>query len=457
MKGLRGRFGIGWWQAVFLALILAGLPLAYSCAEQGDGLRKIREAGEIRVFTRNNAHCYYNYRDKPMGFEYELAKAFSEYLGVRLTVVTPDWDDLIPKLEEGAGDFIAASMTITEQREERVDFSGGYLEVQQQVVVHKNNRNMDSVEDLEGRTIHVRSGTSYLQRLEEIQKQGLDFEIVQHKDLPTEELIRMVAKGEIDLTVADSNIAMLNRRYFPDVRIAFPLEEAQYLGWAVRPGEGALLKEMNRFFEKIREDGTFAKIYEKYYANVEIFDYVDLRKYHRRIRTRLPEFAETIKEAAAKNGFDWRLIAAVVYQESHFDPHAVSHTGVRGLMQITLTTAQEMGIDNRLDAKQSIFGGVAYLRKLYERYEQASNPDRLLISLASYNVGSGHVRDAQSLAEEMGLDPNSWAALEEALPLLRYPQYYKKTRHGYCRGTEPVRYVRRILTYYDILKREAIT
>jgi membrane-bound lytic murein transglycosylase F len=147
----------------------------------------------------------------------------------------------------------------------------------------------------------------------------------------------------------------------------------------------------------------------------------------------------------------------MVYQESHFNPRARSFTGVRGMMQLTLDTAKDMGIENRLDPKQSITGGVKYLKRLYERHDDAKDPDRVLITLASYNVGRGHIVDAQKIAKENNLDPNSWHSLQEILPLLRYRKYYKKTKNGYCRGTEPVRYVNRIMTYYEILKREAIS
>ena len=221
-------------------------------------------------------------------------------------------------------------------------------------------------------------------------------------------------------------------------------------GWGIK-------NIINEFFKKIKDDGTFAKIYKKYYSNVEIFDYVDLKKYHRRLKTRLPKYKETIKRVAEKHGFDWRLIAATIYQESHFNPRAKSFTGVRGMMQLTLDTAKDMGIENRLDPEQSITGGVKYLKRLYERYDDVEDPDRVLITLASYNVGHGHIVDAQKIAKEKNLDPNSWNSLQEVLPLLRYRKYYKKTKNGYCRGTEPVRYVNRIMNYYEILKREAIS
>jgi membrane-bound lytic murein transglycosylase F len=444
------------WKNLLLILILLSLPILFSCAKK-NALERIKESGKITVITRNNAHCYYTYRDNPMGFEYDLAKAFSDYLGVSLNVITSHWEKLFDVLNGGGGDFIAASLTITPSREKLIDFSDEYLAIQQQAVIHTSNYKTRKIEDLKGKTIHVRRGTSYEERLNELKGEGLDITIQLHEDTPTEELIRMVAEKEIEVTIADSNVAFLNRRYYPDVKIAFPIEEQQSLAWAVKKRETGLQKAINEFLKKIKEDGTFAKIYEEYYANVEIFDYVDLKKYHRRLKTRFPKYKEIIKRAAEKYGFDWRLIAAMVYQESHFNPRAKSFTGVRGMMQLTLETAKEIGIKNRLDPEQSIKGGVKYLKELYERYDGAKDPDRVLITLASYNVGHGHILDAQKIAKERNLDPNSWSSLEVILPLLRYRKYYKKTKNGYCRGTEPVRYVNRILTYYDILKREAIS
>jgi membrane-bound lytic murein transglycosylase F len=444
------------WRDALLIFMISSISLLSSCAKKS-ALERIRKAGQITVVTRNNAHCYYIYRDEPMGFEYDLAKAFSEYLGVRLKVITPHWERLFDIVNRGDGDLVAASVTITPSRIELVDFSDEYLTIQQQAIVHKGNYEIQRLEDLAGKTIHVRRATSYEERLHELKGEGLDLSIEPHVDFPTEELIRMVAEKEIEVTIADSHIALLNRRYYPDVEIAFPIEEPQSLGWAVKKGEVSLLNEINLFFKKIKKDGTFAKIYEKYFANVEIFDYVDLKKYHQRLDTRLPRYKDVIKKTAQRYGFDWRLIAAAVYQESHFNPRAVSYTGVRGMMQLTLKTASDMGITNRLDPTQSIMGGVKYLRRLYDRYKDVKEPDRLLIALASYNVGHGHILDAQEIARQRDLDPHSWSSLEQILPLLRYPKYYKKTKNGYCRGTEAVRYVNRILTYYDILKREAIS
>jgi membrane-bound lytic murein transglycosylase F len=439
---------------LFLLLLVGALLCA--CSENR-AMDRIKKSGTITVITRNNAHCYYTYRDQEMGFEFELAKAFADYLGVGIEVkVCESWGELLPSLDQETGDFVAASMTITPSRRELADFSNEYLSVQQMVITHKDNLEINSVDDLAGKTIRVRAKTSYEERLKKLKKNRLDITTQFHHNVSTEEIIEDVAQGRTDVTIADSNVALLNRRYYPDIRIAFPIGEPQSLGWAVKKGEGALLDKINTFFDKIKQNGTFDDIYKRYYAYVEKFDHLDIKKFQQRIKQRLPKYEHIIKKASERYGFDWRLVAALIYQESQFNPRARSFTGVRGLMQLTLPTAQDMGIENRLDPEQSIMGGVRYLRKLHGLYDKAQGRDRLLIALAAYNVGKGHVQDARRLASKMKLDPNKWSSLEQALPLLSNSRYYKKTRYGYCRGSEPVFHVQSILTYYDILKREAV-
>jgi membrane-bound lytic murein transglycosylase F len=422
-----------------------------------DGLRRIEEKARITLITKNNGHCFYTYGGESMGFEHDLAKAFADHLGVNLRVRTPRAREMVEALNMGEGDFIAANMTVTPSRKEHVDFSDEYLSVQQRVVLHRNNYTVRRLEDLNGKTIHVRKGTPYEERLYELRDQGIDFTLRRHYDTPVEELIRRVATKRIEITIADSNIALLNRRYYPDIRIGCPVEDPQSVAWAVRKGERALLAEINSFFDVIRANGTFQRIYETYYRNVEIFDRFDVKKFHERIRTRLPKYEAIIRRAADKYGFDWRLIAAVVYQESHFDPNARSHRGAKGLMQLTKTTAEEMSVTDRLDPEQSIMGGVKYLNKLYGRYKTAEGSDRLLITLASYNVGPRQISNAQSIAQRKGLNPYEWSSLEEALPLLCRERYVRRGKLGDCRGNEPVRYVNRILLYFDILRKQGVT
>lgn len=447
-----------WYQNMLLLAVfaLAFVLFYFILSPHDDSMQRIKKDRKLKVIMVNNANVYYSYRGQSMGFEYDLVKKFADYLGVGLEILTPGWDKMFEVLNDGEGDLIAAGLTITEPRKKIVDFSDGYLDIQQQAIVHKKNKNIKKISDMNGERIHIRSGTSYQQRLQELQGEGLDIDLVLHRVVPTEELIRQVAEEEIEITIADSNIALLNRRYYPDIRMSFPLEEQQSLGWAVRRGDKKLLKKVNNFFDEIKHNGTFGNIYERYYRNVTIFDYVDLKKFHKRLETRLPKYEFIIKREAKKHGFDWRMIAAVVYQESHFNPMARSYTGVRGLMQVTQRTAKEMGIKNRLDPAQSVKAGVIYLAKLYNRFGEIENPDeRLLFALASYNIGYGHVRDAQRICRKKVWNPHKWVSLKKALPLLRFQKYYKNTRYGYARGTEPVRYIGRILTYYDIIKRKA--
>ena len=445
---------------VVLTVLIGCLTLAATVAAwfvlrpRHTQLDAVRDAGTITMITQNSQHAYYLDRGEPAGFEYELAAAFARFLGVDLSVTTPPWSEMVPALLAAQGDFIAAAFTNIEPRRRHVAFSEPYMIVRQHLIVHASDHGVRRMADMFGMTVHVREGTSYERRLRELKAGGLQIDVIVHPDRPTEDLIRAVANREIQATVADTHVARLNRRYYPDVRMAFAISGPQPLAWAVPRDAEKLAEEMNRFLRVVKEDGRFDRIYDRYYGNTEVFDYVDIKVFHERIRTRLPEFEELIRREARKHGFDWRLIAALAYQESHYHPLATSHAGARGLMQLTRVTAREMGVRDRYDPTQSIRAGVEYLATMYERFDAAaSDRDRLLLAMASYNVGYGHVLDARAIAREMGLDPGRWSSLEEALPLLSRPEYYRHAAHGYARGTEPVRYINRILTYYDILRR----
>lgn len=422
-----------------------------------DTLHKIVKAGKITVITRNTAHCYYTYRDEPMGFEYELAKEFADYLGVKLDVlITEDWEEMIPILMDGTGAFIAAGMTITPKRQKQTAFSDGYMDIQQHIISRRNGAKIEKPADLSGKTIHVRKATSYQERLEELQQQGIDFTINLHPDLPTEELIQQVAKGDIDLTVADSNVALLIRRHYPGAIMAGAISDQQQLGWAVHPEAVRLKEKINSFFKIIKKNGRYNEIYNKYYGDVANFDYVDLSIFHRRIKTRLSRYSPFIKAAAKKHDFDWRLISAQIYQESHLNPYAKSSAGAKGLMQLLSSTAKSLGVNDIYDPVENINAGVQHLKNLYDLFDSTDGHNRMLISLAAYNIGQGHIRDARDLAIKMNLDPDSWESLSKTLPLLSLRKYYKNSKYGYCRGTEPVLYIKQIMLYYDILKQRGI-
>jgi len=418
-------------------------------------LSRIQKSGVITIITQNSPHSYYKYKGKALGFEYELAQSFAKSFGVKLQLkFASTWKNMLNNT--GKTHFITANLCPSISRSKDVDFSHSYLTVKQNIIFHKNNTNIQKISDLAGKTIHVPEGTAYEDRLKELQLEGLKFNIKTYKNVSTEELIRKVAQKEIEVTVANSHIAYLNRRYYPDAQIGFSIKENQPLAWAVPKREKDLLTQINLFFKTIKENGTLDKIFERYYADIKTFDYVDIKKYHHRLKTRLPKYESIIKTTSKEHNFDWRLIAAQIYQESHFNPKARSFSGVRGIMQVTLITAKQMGVKNRLDPYQSITAGVKYLRTLYKSYDKSTGQDRILISLAAYNVGPGHILDAQKIARRMNLDPYKWSSLKKTLPLLSDPQYYRQSAYGYCRGFEPVDYVQRIMTYYDILKQKTL-
>jgi membrane-bound lytic murein transglycosylase F len=447
-------------QLVIVVLWLTGITyIVYPIVSDYEfvTLHKVIKSGRITVITRNTPHCYYLYRDEPMGFEYELAREFADYLGVELKIqIAESWEGMIPLLKDGTGGFIAAGMAITPKRRKQVAFSEGYMDIQQQLITNRKSAKIKKLEDLSGKTIHVRRATAYQERLEELQKKGYNFSIRLYNDLPTEELIQQVANGEIGFTVADSNIALLNRRHYPSAIMARPISDLQRLGWAVHPKSRQLKDKINSFFAAIKQNGKFNEIYNKYYGDIEDFDFVDLRAFHRSIKNDLSRYSPFIKAAAKKHGFDWRLIAAQIYQESHLNPLAKSQAGARGLMQLLPSTARSLDVKDIQNPVENINAGVEHLKNLYERFDKAQDSDRLQISLAAYNAGHGHIEDARNLAVKMKLDPNLWESLEKTLPLLRYRKYYKNAKYGYCRGTEPVLYIKQIMIYYDILKRQGI-
>jgi membrane-bound lytic murein transglycosylase F len=302
-------------------------------------------------------------------------------------------------------------------------------------------------------SIEVTADSSYAERLAELddELQGL---VWQEKDLTTEQILERVWQRKVDCAVADSNIVSLNRRYLPELVVAFPVTETQDLAWVLPPEADSLKQSMQEWFSQV-DDSLSEKLYGRYYAHVQIFDYVDIARFKRRIHDRLPSYKDIFQEAGQRHDMDWKLLAAMAYQESHWEPHARSPTGVRGIMMLTQRTARELGVQNRLDPSQSILGGAKYIANLKGRVpEEVPEPDRTWIALAAYNVGMGHIFDARRLARQLGKDPDAWVEFKQVLPLLAQPEYYQNLRYGYARGREPVRYVSRIRNYYDMLRNE---
>ena len=270
---------------LYFSVIALLIILAYRGTDHS--LDKIEKRGYVTLITTNGPTTYYLYREEEMGFEYDLARAFADYLGVELKVLVAEWDEMILLLRRGKGDFVGAGLTTTDESKRIIEFSEPHFTVHHNIIIHKNDREITDLKDLDGEVIHIRHRSSCEESLKELVEQGYDLEIKLHDNVPTEELISLIASRKIRVTVADSNIALLSRRYHPDIRIPFTLDKKKYLGWTVRKGNRKLLSAINRFLDEIEENGIYAKIYEKYYSDIEIFDYFDIKKFHRRIQTTL--------------------------------------------------------------------------------------------------------------------------------------------------------------------------
>nr|WP_285903230.1 membrane-bound lytic murein transglycosylase MltF [Alkalimarinus sediminis] len=419
-------------------------------------INSILKRGTLRVATRNAPTTYYHGPLGPKGFEYDLVKDFADYLGVDLEIVLYDnIADILAAVNSEDVDLAAAGITQTRERQQSYLFGPSYQDIKQQVICNRKNGAPKSIADLVNRDIHVISQSSYVERLKELAKETPELSWTEHHSVSTEELIHDVADGHIECVVSDSNIVKLNQRYFPNIKTGVAITETQPLAWVLSQQSATLKQVINDWFTQYRELGLLASLKQHYYQYVPIFDYVDIRAFHRRIDARLPKYKPYFEQAADKHQLDWLLLAAQSYQESHWNPKAKSPTGVRGMMMLTLPTARQVGVKSRLDAKQSIDGGAKYMSSLIGRLpKDIPEHSRIWFGLAAYNVGMGHLYDARNLASKLGKDPNSWHDMQEVLPLLANKKYYTRLRYGYARGYEPVEYVKRVRHYRDILDKK---
>ncbi len=417
-------------------------------------LGEIRKRKVLRVLTRNSGATAYLYRGKQIGFEFELARRFARTLGCRLQlVIPPEHSDLIPWLLEGRGDLIAASLTVTPERSALVAFTAPYMMVDQTVVVRAEEKEIAALENLTGREIAVRASSSYFETLERLAGGGaVPFTIgLAPEYLETEDLIAAVADGRYDATVADSHILGIELAWREDVRGAFVLGEPQEIAWAVRRENPDLLLAADEYLETHAGGSQFFNVLRKKY-------FTDQRRISRRVRGRpersgqISPYDDLFRKYGEEVEIDWRLLAAQAYQESRFDPKARSWAGAVGLMQIMPRTARELGIRGDMrDPEAGIRAGALYMKRLADRYNpKLPLAERLRFALGAYNVGPGHILDARRVARREGLDPDVWFGnVERALPLLSRQQYARRARYGYCRCTEPVRYVREIHERYN--------
>lgn len=446
-------------------LLLWAILMSVSCSQSDNPdqhptrtLEEIKASGKLVVLTRNAPTTRYIGRDaQPTGPEHDMVMAFASDLDVEVEFITKkSIQDIIVALENGEADFAAAGLTVTSDRSRKFLFGPGYQDVTQQAVCRRDQVQPESIDELVGLDIVVIAGSSYARRLDELKQTYTDLTWKETNDASTEELLYSVWKNDIDCTIADSNIVDLNRRYFPELIAPLNINRSESVAWMLPSGRKDLQRSMTKWFEQYEQSGRLAALQDQYYGFFEVFDYVDIRKLISRIDKRFPAFQQYFKEAAEQYDIPYLLLAAQAYQESHWRPNAKSPTGVRGIMMLTQNTAKAMGVSNRLDPKQSIFGGAKYLSKLKtERFsDEVQEPDLTWLALAAYNVGRAHLHDAQSLARKLGLDPHQWSDIKQVLPLLSEKRYYKDLKYGYARGTEPVRYVQRIREYQHVIANE---
>ena len=450
-------------RSVVCSSFLLVLMLTPACQPKLTALEKVQQMGVLTVVTRNSPALYYHDSGnlEASGFEYELAKQFADEIGVALAIGEQQTlGGVLSAVKDKRAQLAAAGLSITRERNKDFHFTTPYQQITQRLVYRSgtgyNHSNAPrNIADLVGKRIVVMAHSSHAERLTILKKSHPALEWVAKDNIDSEELIRLVFENEYDFTIVDSNEFAVHQALMPELTAAFDIGEPESVAWAFdRTEDDSLYLAADDFLANINTDGRLEALKERFFGHINReFNYVGARRLLRHIDKRLPEFEEYFKEAAVREGLDWRLLAAVSYQESLWDPKAKSPTGVRGLMMLTLKTAKDLNIANRSDPKQSIEGGAAYLKQILKRMpKDIIEPHRTWMALASYNAGYGHLRDARKITEIQGDDENSWFDVKERLPLLQQPEYYKYTRYGYARGGRqaPI-YVENIRRYYDVL------
>ncbi|MDJ0927800.1 MAG: membrane-bound lytic murein transglycosylase MltF [Gammaproteobacteria bacterium] len=439
-------------RAFLVACVTAALT---TCSQPPSLLDEILTTGALRVVTTVSPTTYYLGPNGPLGPEYELIRGFADYLGVELQMASLDrFADVLPSVVNGRAHVAAAGLTVTDERARRVVFGPRYQQVNQSLVYKFGHGKPREVTDLVGRRVEVGVGTSYVERLSRLQEREPRVVFTEHPRADEAELLLAVADGTIDYTVADSNVIAIYRNLAPEIRRGFDVATGDTLAWALpQRYDPTLQHAVERYFEEIRTNGQLNRIMDRYYGHTKRFDYVGTRRFMRDARNKLPRYRELFENAAANIDTDWRLLAAIGYQESHWDPEAVSPTGVKGIMMLTKLTASVIGVDDRVDPAQSIVGGAYYLDRLKRRLPaDIKDPDRTWFALAAYNIGYEHVRDARKLTREEGLDDTLWVHVRDNLNKLAQRRWYERTKNGFAPGWDAVRYVENVRNYYDILR-----
>jgi membrane-bound lytic murein transglycosylase F len=443
---------VGWTK---VGLAASAVVLLNTCSPLPSLIDQVKTLGELRVATRSGPLSYYIGSDgTPQGPEYELARRFADELGVRLTI-TPmhSYEDIYQALRAGRAHLAAAGLKVPQRSIDGVEFGPTYQRVREHLIYRRGATRPGSLAEIGDADLEIAAGSSHAKALSAARDGLPDLVWVEDATTNTQALLEGVADGNIDYTIADSTEFAFAHDAHPDLRIAFDFPGSQSLAWAASDRYPEFRQHMGAYFARLNTSGELATVVSRYYGRSDDAEFAEAPTFMRHLQSRLPLYKKWFEEAAEQSSQDWRLLAAIGYQESKWNPAAASGSGARGMMQLTTQSAVAMKVADTADARQNILGGARYFHQLYEKIPaHVPDPDRTWFALAAYNIGYGHVEDARVLAQKAGHDPDSWDDVRQFLPLLAQEQWYTQTQNGYARGWEPVQYVDNVRSYVDLLE-----
>jgi membrane-bound lytic murein transglycosylase F len=438
-----------------LGVAASAVVLLNTCSPLPSLIEQVKTLGELRVATRSSPLSYYLAEDgTPQGPEYDFARQFAEELGVKLKI-TPmrSYGEIYAALSSGRVHLAAAGLKVPARSIPGVEFGPTYQRVREHLIYRRGATRPGSLADIGNGELEIAAGSSHARALSAAREQLPELVWVEDATTNSQALLEGVADGTIDYTIADSTEFAFAHDEHPDLRIAFDFPGSQSLAWAASDRYPEFRQTMGAYFASLNQSGELAAVVNRYYGHSEDAEFAEAPAFMRHVQSRLPLYKKWFEEAADESSQDWRLLAAIGYQESKWNPRAASGSGALGLMQLTMQSATAVKVANPTDPRQSIFGGARYFRSIYEKIPaHVPEPDRTWFALAAYNIGYGHVEDARVLAQKAGRDPDSWDDVREFLPLLSQEQWYTQTANGFARGSEPVRYVDSVRSYVDLLE-----
>jgi membrane-bound lytic murein transglycosylase F len=417
-------------------------------------LDEIVKRGYIRAIVDNSSTSYYIYRGRRMGYEFEMLRNLSNKLGVRLhLIVKSDLHEAFYLLNTGKADIIAMNLEVNEEREQFAAFSEPLGQMGTVLLQRKNQQPIRSVEDLEGKTVTIRQDAVYKTQLLKLQEEhGVSFDIVEERG-DKEYFVEKLLKGDIGYSVIDRVAGLVNATYFEDLDVDFEVSGKSDVAWAVRKNAPELQSAINDWVAHNKSSGYINTLYAKYFQNSKNSYFRSNSPFSSVAGNRISQFDELIKKGADQLGWDWRLLASLVYKESKFDTSATSYAGAVGLLQLMPVTLERFGVDNPNDPVESLMGGVSYLKYLDKFWKERvpESNERIKFILASYNIGHGHLEDAWRLALKFGKNSQTWENVAHFLMLKTDPEIYNDpvVKSGYAKGHLAVTYVEDVLILYD--------